>query len=203
MVAIFDSVVTTFLFVVCCLPVVTAGASATAMHATMLSIAEGTCSGVLKKFFGSFKQNFKIATLIWLPAALVGAVVAADAFICWGFEMEQNIVLSIMQGLTIGCGLLYACVVLYVFAGISKYVVTWKQAIRNALVWTVKKPLHTVGLLVINAAIVFACYMAWIWAFPVVVALLYLQAMVINSAFGFKRMPSVKPNGGEEEIYYE
>lgn len=202
-VAIFDAVITTVLFIVCCLPVVTIGASATAMHATMLSIAEGTCSGVLKKFFGSFKLNFKIATLVWLLAVLVGAVVAADVFVCWGFKMEQNIVLSIMQGVTIGCGLLYFGVLLYVFAGIAKYVVTWKQAIRNAMLWMVKKPLHTIGILVINAAILFSCYLAWFWAFPVVVLLLYLQAMVINSAFGIKRIKAPKPNGGEEEIYYE
>lgn len=203
MVDIFDSVVTTFLFVLCCLPVITIGASAVAMHTTMLSIAEGTCGGVLKKFFGAFKDNFKLATGIWGLVALVGAVVAADAFICFGFEMEQNAVLSIMQGVTVGCAALYASVSLYVFPGIAKYVVTWKQAIRNALIWTVKKPLHTAGILVINAAIVFCCYLAWIWAFPVVVALLYVQAMVINSAFGFKRIKAPKAPGGEEEIYYE
>lgn len=202
-VAIFDSVVATFLFVLCCVPVLTIGASATAMHKVMQDIALGVNKGVLRPFFTAFKDNFKVATGVWLIALLVGAIVAADIVICFGFEMEQNIVLSIMQGLTIGCGLLYASVASYLFAGISHFHVTWKQAIRNAVVWMVKKPFNTIGLLIVNATILVSCFLAWMWAFPVVVLLLYVQAMILNSAFDFKRLPSVESIGGEEEIYYE
>ncbi len=35
------------------------------------------------------------------------------------------------------------------------------------------------------------------------VDMLFLQAMVLNSAFGIKRLPKVKSVDSEEEIYYE
>ena len=70
--------VTYLLYIVCCLPVFTIGAATTALHATMLSIADDTCSGVLKKFFGAFKDDFKLSTVLWGIFAIVGAVVVAD-----------------------------------------------------------------------------------------------------------------------------
>lgn len=199
---VFDVLMTTALFVLCCLPVITAGASATAMHATMLSITEGSCSSVTRKFFGTFKDEFKISTGIWLLALLAGAVVAADGYVCWGVEHEATTAVSIMRGLTIGCGLLYICALLYVFPGIARYVVTWKQAICNTLIWTVKKPLHTIAILILNALIALAAYLLAFWAVFVAALLLYLQALVLRSVFGMKRVRETEARGGEEEIYY-
>lgn len=202
-VAICDTVIVTFLFALCCIPVFTIGASAAAMHKVMQDIALEKNSGVIAPFFLAFKENFKVATQIWMIALLVGAVVAADIMICFGFKVEQNVVLFIMRGLTIGCTLLYASFLSYVFAGIGHFYVTWKQAIRNAVVWTLKKPLYTLGLLVVNAAVLLSCYLVQMWAFPIAAGLLYLQALLLNGAFGFQKLSFKPKSPGEEEIYYE
>ena len=203
---IFDVIATTLLFIVGCLPVVTIGAASTAMHATMSAIADDSCSGLLAKFFGSFKQNFKLSSLAWLILALVGAVAAADVIICFGFEMKtEGQILYIMRGLTIFCVALYTLVFVYVFAGIAKFEVTLKQAFRNAMVFITKYPLRTLGILVFNAAIVLSLYLALIWALPVAILLLYLQECILNRVFndtlGIKRRKRKSKDGGE--IYYE
>ncbi len=201
-VAVFDAVIATFLFFLCCIPVITVGASATALHKVMLGIARGEGGGVLRTFFGAFKADIKTGTVLWLLALFVGCIVAGDVYVCFGFEMERTLMLSMMQGLTIGCTLLYTAVLSYLFAGLSAFEVTWKQALRNALIWTFKKPLHTLALLAVNAATVLCCYLASIWAFPVVALLLYARAVILNAAFGFKKIPTAAQSTGEEEIYY-
>lgn len=195
---IFDALVATLLFVLCCLPVVTIGAALSAVYATMIRIAGDGCSSTVRCFFGAFKENFRQATILWLLALLAGAVVAADIVVCWGFEMEATMVLSVMRGLTAFCTGLYLSMCIYMFAGMAVFCVTRKQAITNALQWTVKKLPATLGLLLLSAAMGLAIYILWFFAFPVVAFGLYWQAKLLRHVFELEE-PKVHH---EEEIDY-
>ena len=52
--------------VIMCIPIITAGASFTAMHYVCLKIVRGHETSIIKQFFHSFKDNFKQSTIIWL-----------------------------------------------------------------------------------------------------------------------------------------
>lgn len=69
------------LTLICCIPVVTAGASLTAMHYMALKIVRNEECYITKGFFKSFKENFKQATLIWLLMVIVIAVLTGDFII--------------------------------------------------------------------------------------------------------------------------
>lgn len=194
----FDTIVATVLFLICSLPVVTMGASLSAMYATMIATANDGCSGVTRYFFGKFKENFKQATLLWLPIALVGLVVAGNIIVCWGFEMEATMILAIMRGLTIFSTALYTAVSIYVFAGIAVYQVTWKQAISNALIFIVKNLPATLGLLLLSAVMVASVFVLWYFAVPVFAVCLYYQGKLLCRIFGL-----IEPEEHhEEEIHY-
>lgn len=184
---IFDVIVATLLFALCCLPVVTIGASLSAVYATMLSIADDSCSGIFRRFFGAFRDNFKQATPLWLLDAVVGLVVIADIVVCWGFEMEASLILAIMRGLTIFCTCLYLAVSIYLFAGIAVYHVTWKQALTNALQWTMKTLPATGGLVLLSIGMVVSLFIFWYFAFPVIALGLYLQGKILLHVFGLKK----------------
>lgn len=184
---IFDVIVATLLFALCCLPVVTIGASLSAVYATMLSIADDSCSGIFRRFFGAFRDNFKQATPLWLLDAVVGLVVIADIVVCWGFEMEASLILAIMQGLTIFCTCLYLAVSIYLFAGIAVYHVTWKQALTNALQWTMKTLPATGGLVLLSIGMAASLFIFWYFAFPVIALGLYLQGKILLHVFGLKK----------------
>lgn len=184
---IFDVIVATLLFALCCLPVVTIGASLSAVYATMLSIADDSCSGIFRRFFGAFRDNFKQATPLWLLDAVVGLVVIADILVCWGFEMEASLILAIMRGLTIFCTCLYLAVSIYLFAGIAVYHVTWKQALTNALQWTMKTLPATGGLVLLSIGMVASLFIFWYFAFPVIALGLYLQGKILLHVFGLKK----------------
>ena len=94
---IFDVIVVTLLFLICCLPVFTVGASAAAMYATMIAIVNDSCTSVVRSFFGAFRNNFKQASFLWLLDAVIGLVVVGDIMVCWGLDMEAVPALSVMQ----------------------------------------------------------------------------------------------------------
>ena len=60
------------LFVLCCLPVVTIGASLTALYRMMFNLRQDkTCTA--GAFFSAFASNFRHATVIWLLELVFGA----------------------------------------------------------------------------------------------------------------------------------
>ena len=198
MTCVFDCVVATLLFLLCCLPIFTIGASLSAMYATMIAIAGDGCSSVVRYFLGKFKDNFKQATVLWLPVALLGLIVAGNIIACWGFEMEATMILSVMRGLTIFCTALYTAMSIYIFAGIAVYQVTWKQAVSNAVIFAMQHLPSTLGLLALSAVIVASMFVLWFFAFPVVAFCLYQQGKLLRRILGL-----IEPEEHhEEEIIY-
>ena len=69
------------LALLCFLPVVTAGASLSALHDCLIRMEKGKEFQTARAFFSAFKRNFKQATLLWLPFMLIFLAAAADAFV--------------------------------------------------------------------------------------------------------------------------
>lgn len=65
------------LWMLCCLPLFTAGASTTAMLACIYAFRDGDDCGS-KVFFRSFRKNFGKATILWLLIAFFAAMLALD-----------------------------------------------------------------------------------------------------------------------------
>ena len=69
------------LWIVCSLPIITAGASTTALFYCTLKIHKDGDVRVIHDFFKSFKQNFKQSTLIWILMLAAGALIAVVLYI--------------------------------------------------------------------------------------------------------------------------
>lgn len=68
------------LWIVTSLPIITIGASTTAMYHVVLQYVNKQDETLLKPYFKSFKQNFKQATLLWIPHGLIGLALVAELF---------------------------------------------------------------------------------------------------------------------------
>ena len=69
------------LWLVCSLPIVTIGASTTALFYVTLKMAEDRDDGLTRMFFKAFRENFKPATKLWLILLAVGCFLAVDGFV--------------------------------------------------------------------------------------------------------------------------
>lgn len=66
-----DLIILNFLFVLTCIPVITIGASLTALYRTLLPLAENTESYIARQYLREWRKNFRTSTLIWVPALVV------------------------------------------------------------------------------------------------------------------------------------
>lgn len=126
-----DVLVTSVMFVLSCLPIITIGAAATAMHATIMSICNDTCGGVWKKYTGTFISEFKQTTKIWLIFLLALLVLVGDLLACINYPKADGF-LSFMEGITVFFTGFYILMFTYTFAIVSRYMVSAVNASSSA-----------------------------------------------------------------------
>ena len=77
---LFDYVVLNMLTILCSIPIVTLGASVTAMYDVMGRMMRDEERGVFGDFFRAFRSNFKKATVIWLILLVIGALLGFGVY---------------------------------------------------------------------------------------------------------------------------
>lgn len=156
------------LTLICCIPIITAGAALTSMHYVALKIVRNEESYITRNFFKSFKTNFRQATLIWLLLLLIAAILGGDYYIITksGMQFSQVLIVLIMAA-----GVLVICTALYVFPVLAKFDNTIMGTIRNAFIMSILQLPKTLVMLV----------MAF---FPLIIYLVSLRLIPIIFLFG-------------------
>lgn len=108
------------LWLVCSLPIVTIGASTTALFYVTLKMAEDRDDGLTRMFFKAFRENFKPATKLWLILLTVGSFLVADGFVLRRMWSE-NIFWTLLTATLIGAAVLYGIVLLYAFPLLARF----------------------------------------------------------------------------------
>lgn len=100
------------LWLICCLPIVTIGASTTALYYTSFKIAKDEGSFITTMFFRSFKQNFKQATIIWMIMLVTGLFIGADAILLARLRDASTGAAAVVWTLLLAA--IFACMIAYV-----------------------------------------------------------------------------------------
>ncbi|MBQ6373530.1 MAG: YesL family protein [Clostridia bacterium] len=124
------------LWLVCCLPIFTIGASTTALYYTSFKIAKDEGSFLTTMFFRSFKQNFKQATIIWLIMLVTGLVIGADAILLYRLRATSAgtgaVIWTLLLAVIFACMIAYAIVLTYIFPLLSIASNTTANMFKNA-----------------------------------------------------------------------
>ena len=81
-----DLVILNILWLVCCIPVVTIGASTTAMYHVIRHWQKDSVSSIMRDFFQSFKEDFKQATPVYLILLIPTVAVVMNAMLIFNPE---------------------------------------------------------------------------------------------------------------------
>lgn len=173
-----DLLLVNLLFVVCSLPIVTIGASATAMYYVLGRIRrqEGT---VTKDFFRSFRENFRQATLYW------GVLMLVALALYWNFRLISGwtgTLYSVMMVLLILVSWFAVSWGSVVFPLLSRFDNTPMATARNAGVLVFAVPLRTLAAAAINALpVALAVFLPGVFALA---AVLWLFCLFSAGAYG-------------------
>lgn len=129
-----DLVILNLITLLCCVPVITAGASFTAMHYVCLKMVRGEDAHYVRKFFRSFKQNFRQATLSWLIFLLVYAVTFTDVYL---IRNNRSYFPGALSYMIMATAFLVFLIMLYVFPLQSHFENSVGGTLRNAVILSV------------------------------------------------------------------
>lgn len=141
-----DLMLLNVLALVCSIPIVTIGASSSALYYAMghLIHDEGTPT---RDFFRSFKQNFVQATGLWLLFLAAGAALGFAFVYYLTTQMTGGMVLLMLSSLVL---LLWGLMLTWVFPLQAKFTNTFWKTLNNALLLSVAYLPRTLAALVVN-----------------------------------------------------
>ena len=145
------SVYLNILWFICCIPVITAGASTTALFYVTLKIAKNEEGNITKAFFHSFRENLRQSTLIWLILLVLGIILGADGYILYHMRFE-NVFWTLCTAVFCVAAAAYAIVLMYIFPLLARFDNTVGAMFKNALFIGVRFLFCTVLMAVIYFA---------------------------------------------------
>ena len=125
-----DLMVLNILFCVTSIPLITIGASWTALYSVTLKMVRDEEGSVSRSYFRSFRQNFRQATLLWLGVLVVLALLVLDIRVLNG--MSEGTAPGLLRvGVEI-LALLGIMVLQYLFPSLARFEASLADTLKNA-----------------------------------------------------------------------
>lgn len=179
-----DIMILGIIFMIACIPVITAGASFTAAYYMGFKMVKNEETYIIKGFFKAFKENFKQATILWIFVLVILAVIVADyQIILYSGLAFASWIRVAMVSVT----LIAALGVVFVFPLQARFQNTVKHTFKNAFLMALSH-LPSAFLLIIIYAVPYLLLWLVPQLFPVVFLLgfgviFYFKSFVLLRVF--------------------
>lgn len=186
---IFDLILLNLLWVITSIPIITIGASTTALYTVCFKMHDDGNSGIFIPYFLAFKENFLKATILWLIILAFGAVSIYNIFLCLSMnDASQNLtpvfVIFLMMALFL---------FLYAFPLQSRFENKIRYTLFNALFLSLRflpRSLLMAAMFLFPVALLFVNLNWFIevgifWFVLYVSAVVYLSTLLLKKVFAF------------------
>lgn len=114
------------------IPVITMGASTTALFRACRFVVREQGTGVTGEFFRAFKSNFKQSTIVWLILMALGGVLATDGYVLYHMRFS-NAFWTILTAVFVVAAAAFFIVLMYIFPLMANYENTIPAMFKNSL----------------------------------------------------------------------
>lgn len=169
---VFDVIAVSLLWFVCCIPVITAGASTTALYDTVFRNIRQNRGYCYKGFFKCFKDNFKNT----VQASIIFAILTVVSMWDISLALSGGSVISGYQITFFILWILAMTWAIWTFALTARFENNWKNTLKNGLLMFFAHLPVTLGM-----AVIFALSAMLVWDIPVLIVVLPVGGMLLNS----------------------
>lgn len=177
-----DCVCLSILWFVMCIPIVTAGASTTALYYTVNKVIRNNRSYLWKEYWSSFCANFKQAAVIELLLIFLYALLGFDCYVMFqtakagkSYGMFYIVFVVLMVFLSMWA--------IYLFPYIARFANTTKEVLKNTALIAVLNLGKTILLFVLSAAVLLFIYLFPVALFVVPAAFMLLVNYILEKIF--------------------
>lgn len=138
-----DIITLNFLWIICSLPIITIGASTSALYYAWMKQFRECDAPVYRYFLSSFQDNLRQSTIAWLISLLLTAMLVLDISFFQTMDTSiGKICLYFFGILLIG----FVLMLLYLFPAIAAFQATTAQHFKNTFILAFSHPLATLLL---------------------------------------------------------
>lgn len=153
------------MWMICSLPIITIGASSTALYSVTLKIADETESNITRQFIHAFRSNFKQSTRLWILLLIAGLLIGGDFYVVMHMRSMSTGIMAIIWtlnlALLIAVSIIYVVVLIYIFPLIARFENTDQAMLKNSLLIGI----HYLFCTIVVAAIHFVMFYAVVAVF--------------------------------------
>jgi len=141
-----DMIILNITFIICCIPIVTIGASITALYDAIARLFRDE-GNIYRAYFKSLYANFKQATAQWMIMLFTGVPLA----ICLRFYLNSNMAIGhVLLWIAVLFAFIWCAVIAWVFPLQSKFFNSVKNSFRNAILCSIAYLPRTIVMVVLN-----------------------------------------------------
>ena len=148
------------LWMVCCIPIFTIGASTTALYYTSLKIVRDEDHDLTRMFFRAFRENFRQSTVLWLILLAAGLFLAGDGYLAYRLRAASTgapaVLWTLILALVIGAAVVYTIVLLFVFPLVASVSNTNWAMLKNSFFIGTRYLFCTILVFAVHFAMFFA-----------------------------------------------
>lgn len=193
-----DMVLLSVYWLVCCLPVVTIGASTTALYYACMKnhLQEGTNT---RNFFHAFIRDIKQSLVLELIVIVVAAVLVVDLYVLPQMQIPLG---DLVQVILTVVAIIGIAMLSYLFPLLARYDTSMLQRFRNALVMSLVNFHYTLLILLVNCVPVLVLLLLpdlFAMGIPVLVLVWPGMSALINAKLFLKIFAKYEPQPEEVE----
>lgn len=191
------------LWLVCSLPVVTIGASTSALYSITLKYVRNEEGYLTASFFTAFRQNLRQGAIIWLVLLLAGLFLGLD-FVFYYRGEQTGIGYMILMTLFFSLTLVFVLMNLYVYAVLAKFQNSVFHIIKSSCImalchWPSSLAMLMLSLLILAVGFLHfhLCFSSHRPAYAICIRSFYAGYSTVHRSL----MPSLIWNAGKEYGY--
>lgn len=197
-----DMVLLSTLWLVCCLPVVTIGASTTALYYACMKnhLEEGTN---FRNFFHAFKRDLVKSLALELIVVLMAAILVLDFYVLPQLDIPLG---GLVQVILTVCAAFCIAALSYLFPLLARYDTTIRQMFKNAFLMSLMNLHYSILIFAVNCIpllILILDMQLFIAAIPIVVLIWPGMSAMINAKTFLRIFKKYEPEEEKEEICAE
>jgi uncharacterized membrane protein YesL len=186
-----DIMILSMFWILFSIPIVTIGASTTALYSVMTRKVTNRDGYLLRDFMKGFKTNFKQATVIWLAVLAVLTVLLLNIY---NIELIGNMKVVVLP-VQIWFMIELAFIVIYIFPIISRFEVKLKESIKFAFFMANRHFLTSIACVAIAGILVLA-----VVVYPLIILVVIGIYVYLTSFLMIRVFKKYKPEIAEEEL---
>lgn len=189
-----DHFLLSLLWLVCSLPIVTAGAAGAAMCLLSFRLQEGEECRLVRDFFAGVKQYFKPATKLFLAVLAVCLVFVVDSFFYGQAALVSSSLGTMFLGMLFMLGLIFAVCLIWLYPYMTLYNGGFLQTVKMAFLLGITNLGWSVSMLIADAALaVLSIFATFLLPFLPGLITLVNTALIRLALRKFRREPAAQP----------